>query len=262
LLVCIHGGGFNRHYFDLPHQSFLRRAAANGFAALAIDRPGYGDSDGVDAVEDWFPAQTEAVAALTEDAWRQLGGERPGIVLVGHSFGATIALRLAGRARSWPLLGLAISGTLDGAPESMREFAAEISDAPPHAPIGLEPPMIRDFFYGPTGTFDPAVLEEAAVSVEPAPAIEIREWATRWADEAAAAAAAVTVPTHLRVAAEDAVLDVSPESLARFAGRLGNAASVDAALIEHCGHNADHHHAGVALHLDQLAFAAKASACA
>lgn len=257
LLVCIHGGGFNRHYFDLPRHSFLGRAAANGFAALAIDRPGYGESDGVDAVEDWFPAQTEALALLIDDAWRRAGAGRPGIVLVGHSFGATIAIRLAAQERSWPLLGLAISGTLDGAPQSMREFAAAIAEAPPHAPIALEPPMVREFFYGPEGTFDPAVLDEARVSVEPAPAIEIREWASNWAGEAAAVAAGVTVPTQIRVAADDAVLDVSPESLDRFARSFEMARSVDANLIESCGHNADHHVAGTALHLGQLAFAAE-----
>jgi pimeloyl-ACP methyl ester carboxylesterase len=257
LLIALHGGGFNRHYFDLESNSFLDRAAANGFTAVAIDRPGYGESTGVDVEEGWFPAQAEALDGLIADAWSQAGDERPGIVLIGHSFGATIAIRLAGGSeRSWPLLALAISGSLDGPPPSMLGFAASIADAPPHAPIGLEPPMVREFFYGPDESFDPAVLDQAAVSVTPAPAVEIREWAHRWTDEAAAATAAVEVPVHLRVSEDDAVLDVSPDSLARFSASFTAAPSMDAALIQSAGHNADHHHAGTALHLEQLAFAA------
>jgi pimeloyl-ACP methyl ester carboxylesterase len=257
LIIALHGGGFNRHYFDLESSSFLDRAAANGFAALTIDRPGYGESTGVDVEEGWFPAQTEALDGLIADAWRQVGAARPGIVLIGHSFGATIAIRLAGRSRerSWPLLALAISGSLDGPPPSMLGFAASIGDAPPHAPIALEPPMVREFFYGPDDSFDPAVLDEATTSVAPAPAVEIREWAHRWSDEAAAATAAVEVPVHLRVSENDAVLDVTPDSLTRFASSFSAAPSMDAALIEGAGHNADHHHAGTTLHLEQLAFA-------
>jgi pimeloyl-ACP methyl ester carboxylesterase len=259
LIACVHGGGYNRHYFDIPDHSLLARASAAGFPTLSLDRPGYGDSDLLSVASDWFPAQAVALDLALGEAWERYGNGRPGIVLIGHSFGATVALRVAARQPSWPLLGLAINGTLDETVPSMAGLAASLADAPPLAPIALEPPMIRDLFYGPDGTFDPAFPAAADKSVEPAPAIEIREWATGWPRDVAAVTAAVTVPVQIRVAAGDVVQGVSPASLARFAARFTAAPQVDAAITPDTGHNTDHHLAGAALHDEQLAFARQVS---
>jgi pimeloyl-ACP methyl ester carboxylesterase len=44
LLVCLPGGHFNARHFGVPGASFLDAAAASGFSACALDRPGYGGS--------------------------------------------------------------------------------------------------------------------------------------------------------------------------------------------------------------------------
>ena len=44
VLVAIHGGATTSGYFDCPGRpdlSLLRTAAAQGFTAIALDRPGY-----------------------------------------------------------------------------------------------------------------------------------------------------------------------------------------------------------------------------
>src|SRR5687768_944695 len=49
LQILIHGASHNRHYWDFPFMprrySYVRQANASGFATLAIDRLGTGDSD-------------------------------------------------------------------------------------------------------------------------------------------------------------------------------------------------------------------------
>ena len=42
LLVCLPGGSYTARYFDVPGFSLLDVADANGFTAIALDRPGYG----------------------------------------------------------------------------------------------------------------------------------------------------------------------------------------------------------------------------
>jgi pimeloyl-ACP methyl ester carboxylesterase len=255
LLVCIPGGGYNRHYFDLPGSSLLARASTQGFAALALDRPGYGDSDPLVLEEGWFPEQARLVDAAIADAWRRLGGGRPGVVLVGHSFGATVALRVAARQPSWPLLGVAVNGTLDETVASMQGLAAAIADVPALVPMALDDDQLRGFFYGPTGTFDPEQFEAARVAVAPAPAIEIREWASGWPRDVAQVTAAISVPVQIRVAEHDVVQDVSAASLARFRERFTAAPATDAAITPGTGHNTDHHRIAPVLHEEQLAFA-------
>ncbi len=49
LQILIHGASYNRHYWDFPHRprrySYVRHANDSGYATLAIDRLGSGDSD-------------------------------------------------------------------------------------------------------------------------------------------------------------------------------------------------------------------------
>lgn len=260
LLVGLPGGGYNRHYFDVPGISMLARAEASGLAAIAVDRPGYGESDPLTVAKDWFPAQAAVIGAAIGDAWATFGRGRPGVVLLGHSFGATIALRIAAGARDWPLLGVIVNGTSDATTDGMTGFAQRIADLPALTPMALEPAMVRSFFYGPDGTYDPAVFDAAVVSVAPAPAVEIREWAFGWPPDAAAVAAAIDVPVHIRMNGHDAVQDVNEDAAARFAALFTSAPSVDAAIVAASGHNTDHHHVGEALHRDQFAFARRCAA--
>jgi pimeloyl-ACP methyl ester carboxylesterase len=48
LIVMLPGGGGNAAQFDTPNRSFLATAVANGFSAIALNRPAQGDSAPLD----------------------------------------------------------------------------------------------------------------------------------------------------------------------------------------------------------------------
>jgi pimeloyl-ACP methyl ester carboxylesterase len=82
LLVLLHGGGANAHWWD-----HLAPAFADRFHVVALDFRGHGDSD--------FPASVTAGAFVRDLAalLEHLGGREP--VLIGHSMGGHIALEHA-----------------------------------------------------------------------------------------------------------------------------------------------------------------------
>jgi pimeloyl-ACP methyl ester carboxylesterase len=110
LLIAIHGGTYTSAYFDLPGYSLLARAAALGVPALALDRPGYGESPSLPLDHSSIQDQADALIVALEDAWRQYGATTRGIVLVGHSIGGAIAISIAACSKTLPLIGLAVSG--------------------------------------------------------------------------------------------------------------------------------------------------------
>jgi pimeloyl-ACP methyl ester carboxylesterase len=102
LQILLHGASFNRQYWDFPFRSrrysYVRHANAAGFATLAIDRLGTGDSDRPppELVTVHASASTvhQVVSAVRggehrDDAGRRLGFDQ--IVLVGNSFGSNIS---------------------------------------------------------------------------------------------------------------------------------------------------------------------------
>lgn len=107
LQILIHGASYNRQYWDFPykspHYSYVRRANRAGFATLAIDRLGSGQSDRPpgEAVSVHASASTihQIVTAVRNGALADEGKctvDLQYIVLVGHSFGSNISWTEAG----------------------------------------------------------------------------------------------------------------------------------------------------------------------
>jgi pimeloyl-ACP methyl ester carboxylesterase len=90
-VVLLHGNGATIEDFTT---SGLVDVASRGHRVIAFDRPGFGHSERPRGRR-WTPA---AQAALLERAFARLAIERP--VIVGHSWGALVALALAARARA------------------------------------------------------------------------------------------------------------------------------------------------------------------
>ncbi|RVT89137.1 alpha/beta hydrolase [Sphingomonas crocodyli] len=112
LMVCIAGGGMNRHYFDLPtppgedEASFVRAMLAKGFAVATLDFLGIGDSD--EPADPFLltpDLHAQALAHATRALQAQTGLRTVG---VGHSFGA--GLNVAIQAHASPHAGLALLG--------------------------------------------------------------------------------------------------------------------------------------------------------
>lgn len=94
LILCIHGGGCNGRYFDLPSFSFANEAINSGHAVLTIDRPGHGLSPAVDA-----PTPVQFAAALIPDllakAMDALCVTSLPLAVFGHSIGGAVAMHYA-----------------------------------------------------------------------------------------------------------------------------------------------------------------------
>ncbi len=83
-VLMLHDGGSDRHVWDDLAQQ-LQRA---GYAVLAIDLRGYGDTGGV---PDWSRAPADVAAALTQLG--ELPGISPGrLIVVGAGIGANLGL--------------------------------------------------------------------------------------------------------------------------------------------------------------------------
>src|ERR1700722_461120 len=107
LLVCLPGGGYTARYFDVPGFSLLDVAEANGFAAIALDRPGYGGSDPLPAEERTFARNATVLDAAIAALWAEHGAGHPGGVITPPPTGAAIPAHTAARQPAWPLLGIA-----------------------------------------------------------------------------------------------------------------------------------------------------------
>lgn len=105
--VLVHGASYSKIYWDFPfqpqHYSYVLRATRAGFATLAIDRLGTGESDRP-------PPELVSVHAAANTVHQIVGALRAGsttdsnghairfdhVVLVGHSFGSNISWTEAG----------------------------------------------------------------------------------------------------------------------------------------------------------------------
>jgi pimeloyl-ACP methyl ester carboxylesterase len=242
LLVFLHGGGYDDRYFDIPGQSVIEQAAAAGYGAVSITRPGYPTDTASAADHPTFAQAAEILDDAISDAWNEFGGG-PGVVLVTHSIGSAVGLHLAARDLGFPLLGVATSAISDTlAPAA----AGVIASMPPHHPVELPFPPMRNLLYGPDWTVSASMLEMAPRYLVDLPSDEVAELATSWATELKEISPQVQVPVLHVLAEFDGMWDVSPESVARMAGYFTNAPFVDATLWRGAGHNIEHHIMGPA----------------
>ncbi|MGW2656473.1 alpha/beta hydrolase [Streptomyces sp. NPDC001478] len=164
LLVALHGGGMRAGYFDGradPDTSLLALAAARGYAALALDRPGYGASaarlpSGADLTAQADLMHTALDAHLTD---RPYGA---GVLLVGHSLGGGVALLTAARWTGWNLLGVDVSGIGGQWAPGARELA------------GSGTRISHHMHWGPLALYPPGTFRAADPLITPVPADEAR----------------------------------------------------------------------------------------
>lgn len=123
-VLLLHGLASSRRFWDLVVPGLVSPRGA-GLPVLALDQRGHGDSERPDGPYDGATVAADALTAL--DA---LGLSR--VVVVGHSWGASTALRLAATAPERVLAVVAVDGGL-GSPRSAGRSRAEARTA-------LEPP--------------------------------------------------------------------------------------------------------------------------
>ncbi|WP_329374725.1 alpha/beta hydrolase [Streptomyces sp. NBC_01483] len=250
LLVCLPGGGYNASYFDVAGYSLVDAARREGFPVVALDRPGYGGSTTLKG-EISFRRNAQVLQGAIAELWHRNLSNAPGIVLVGHSIGGAIALHLAAGDRTWPLLGVSVTGIHD---ESQRTNDA-LKSQPPTSSLEFSREHLLQFMYGPEDTYDPSVLDTAKHAESPVPIAELVEVAGQWCTDFAGIAARIEVPVHYGLAEHEGFWRSSEESVAAFGNAFTAAPSVTARHIPGGGHNIDHHYVGAAFHKEQLDFA-------
>jgi pimeloyl-ACP methyl ester carboxylesterase len=241
VVVAIHGGATSSVYFDCPGRpdlSLVRRAAAEGFSAIALDRPGYGASSLYQDTMD-VPANRVALAWGAVD---KIAPEGP-IFLVGHSLGCELALRMAEHER---VVGVSLAGTgLTYHPDAKALLS--------QATLSRTPAGLRDLLWQPTSLYPdevltgglsaPGVAYEGAVSAN---------WPRR---DFAATAAAVRVPVQFSAADHESVWESGPDALAAIAALFTAAPRVELNHMTDSGHNLSVGLSAAEYHRRVLAFA-------
>jgi pimeloyl-ACP methyl ester carboxylesterase len=141
-VVLLHGLASNARVWD----GVASRLAGVGLRAVALDQRGHGESDQPDGGYDFATVCRDLAAALAA-----LGVERP--VLVGHSWGANVALRYA--AGGHELAGLVL---VDGGLVAVAESAGPTREqarqrlAPPRFAVPLRDWLARAGRFAPGAT--------------------------------------------------------------------------------------------------------------
>lgn len=254
LLVCLHGGGYDSRYFDAPGRSLVARASAAGFPIVSLSRPGYPADDNSARQQPSFSQAARIIAEVVADVWDQLGTGRPGIVLIGHSIGAAVAIHVAAEKVSWPLAGLAISGISDTPAPVVVELLRQL---PPDIALPMPPELLRSLFYGPDWTLNATTLTDLASLSVRTPSADLVELNTSWADDLPKVAPHINVPLHYVLAEFDGLWETSAERVGAIARHFSRAPTVEASFWRCVGHNIEHHRLGDAYARAVLAFAAR-----
>ncbi|MCX5381202.1 alpha/beta hydrolase [Streptomyces sp. NBC_00091] len=243
VLVALHGSGMSAGYFDSrarPGLSLLELAAAQGYAVLALDRPGYGASAAALPEGQDLAGQTATLLAALEGfvRGRELGA---GLFLVAHSGGGRIALAAAAAARG-PLvpLGVDLSGL-------GRRWAVR-----PWQPDGPDLPGSWRRYWGALRFYPPGAFRLGQDLLRPVPAVEAREtlW---WPEMYPAVAAGVGVPVRFTFAEQEQWWRHDGEALEELLTPL-TGASTEVARQAHAGHNISLGWAARTYHLRVLSF--------
>ena len=197
LFVLLHPGGGTAAMWTRT----LAALAAAGHSAVAVDLPGHGRSPGLDGLPS-IDANAALVARLAE-----AGRLRP-FVLVGHSFGATIALAVAARHAA-RLAGLVlVSGTAPADLAAAIPVLRDVVRGRAPRPFSPEP-------FSPSAT--PAVMREYFTEmVKTDPRVQLTDFEAAHGFDCGALAGAVRVPALVVAGADDRLTPpASCEALAR-----------------------------------------------
>lgn len=171
--ITLHGATYGHLYWDWPFEpetySYVRRATAEGYAVLNIDRIGIGQSDRPPAADVNIPSNAYVVHQIVQalrggdmvvPSFGRISAER--IVLVGHSLGSVISIQEA--ATYGDVDGVVLTGVSHTVTEALNEifavlYPANLDPRFPGVPDGYLTtlPGTRDVFYYPPSR-DPLVL--------------------------------------------------------------------------------------------------------
>lgn len=230
VIVAVHGGAASAAYFDCPGRpelSLLRAAAADGYTAIALDRPGYGAS----AYYHDRMTKPDGRVGFALGAVDKILGETPrgaGLFLLAHSAGCELGLRMAVDERAADVLGVELSGTGLRYGEEAKAIISE-------ATATSRPAGLRDLLWQPTDLYPPEVLT-GGLSAPGAPyeADVTANWPRRDFPDIAGR---VTSPVEFSVAEHERVWETTPEATRAIAALFTSSRRVVVNEMPDSGHN-------------------------
>jgi len=210
VVVAFHGGASTAAYFDCPGHpqlSLLRAGAAQGFTMVALDRPGYGSSAPYPDVM----GRPDQRVALAYGAVEKVLGPNPrgaGLVLLGHSAGCELAVRMAADENAEHVIGLELAGT-------GVEYHPATAELLKTATATQRPRGLRDVLWQPAHLYPDDVLSGMTNSTTGA-LYEV-DMTKKWPQQDfPVLAARVRVPVQFTVAEHERVWRSDPETLTRI----------------------------------------------
>ena len=230
VIVAIHGGATSAAYFDCPGRpelSLLRAAAADGYAAIALDRPGYGASAFYHA-DMTAPDRRVGFALGAVDKILGESARGAGLFVLAHSAGCELGLRMAVDERAADVLGVELSGT------GLR-YGDEAKAVISQATATSRPTGLRDLLWQPTSLYPPEVLT-GGLSAAGAPyeADVTANWPRR---DFPQIAGRVAVPVEFSVAEHERVWETTPEAIGAVAALFSSSPKVVVNEMPDSGHN-------------------------
>lgn len=251
IIVALHGGTYDASYYHHGKGSLLDLAAALGYIAIAVDRPGYGSARGADPQLLTFDGQTSVLAQAIANIWSGIG-QRKDLVLTGHSIGGMLALCVAATQPPVPLRGVEVSGIGELWQPGLREmWTSLISDA---AEVVIPAGAHNQVMYGPEGSFDPQDQAQLTHLIRPLPMPELTD-VVSWSERLPSVAANIHVPVCATLAEHDRIWQSDQAARLALARHFTASPAVRAEPFPGVGHSIELHFAARAYQLRQLAFA-------
>jgi pimeloyl-ACP methyl ester carboxylesterase len=203
LIVCIHGGGCNGRYFDLPEFSFAGIATSAGHAVLLVDRPSHGASPYI-AAESSIRKAAELMPALIAKAQDLMSYGQLPVTLFGHSIGGAVAMHCA--AQHPDLISCLVTSGIGTRPSgSVMNWHRNLSSDNVLLP--------HEFFFGPEGSFDWRAPIAIRKCTEPWLRSDIDEILLDWPREFKAIFSRVVAPVLCILSEHERIWQISPSSL-------------------------------------------------
>ena len=251
VIVALHGGTYDSGYYDTGADSLLDLAATLGYLVVAVDRPGYGATHGADPELLTFGAQTTVLSQALLRVWTDIG-QGAGLVLIGHSIGGMLALRVAATRPAVPLRGVEVSGMGELWQPGLREmWGSLIGDA---AEVAVPTEAHNQVMYGPAGSFDPAQQARFNVLAKPMPMPELID-VVGWSSRLPAVAGAIGVPVSATLAEHDHIWRSDEAAREALRSHFTASPSARVELFPGAGHSIELHLAAPDYQRRQLAFA-------
>ncbi len=255
VVLLQHGLSYHKEVWDFPGYSVAQALAEAGYAVVAIDRLGYGESK----LDNGYNVSFEAYGHMTDQIVTQLRSEFSHVVLGGHSAGAGVTeftQGLFGSADAIMALGwhhrpsdqIGKDFLTGDVPRSFQDDYEYFLGTPEHRAW---------MFYEPDA--DPAVVEADTAAANLTPSGEIQ---TIGKQPSRTVVANVKVPVFIQLADKDRLFE--PQYGDLHAAEFASAPSVTVDMVPGAGHTfmlAPQGPAGTARMVDWLRSRPEAPAC-